>query len=326
MQYDNMPAAILFAAVISSAVVAAPAVAQDPYPARTIEFITPYPPGGISDNSFRAIEPFLVKELGGSLVNINKVGAGGQVAAEYVARAPADGYTILNGANPIFTSARAMRGEELSVKPEDFIAIGTYTLDPTILVVSKDAPFKTMDELVAYAKDHPGELSAGDGGIGGAGHFTMEALKLTNDVDITIAHFQGAAALKPQVLGGHVSMVLAGTSTFLPLIESGDLIPIAITSKHPDLPDVPTVAELNAPDAAFHPTQAFYVAKGTPQPIVDTLAAALSSVMKNPDAQAAVRKAGLLAQYADGAATDAANQEGYERSLKIVTTLGLTPQ
>jgi tripartite-type tricarboxylate transporter receptor subunit TctC len=322
----NAPAAILAAAVTIVIFGSMPVAAEDPYPADTIEFITPYPPGGISDNSYRAIEPFLAKELGGTLVNINKVGAGGQVAAEYVARAPADGYTILNGANPIFTSARAMRGEELGVKPEDFVALGTYTLDPTLLVVSKDSPFKTMDELVAYAKDHPGELSAGDGGIGGAGHFTMEALNLTKGLDITTAHFQGAAALKPQVMGGHVSMVLASASTFLPLIESGDLIAIAITSKHPSLPDVPTVAELDAPEAAFHPTQALYVAKGTPAPIVDKLTAALANVMNNPEARKAIEKAGLLSQYEDPAATVAANEQGYERALKIVNALGLSPQ
>jgi tripartite-type tricarboxylate transporter receptor subunit TctC len=319
-------AAVLTAAVTVAVLGVVPAAAQNTYPADTIKFITPYPPGGISDNSYRAIEPFMAKELGGTLVNINKVGAGGQVAAEYVAREAADGYTILNGANPIFTSARAIRGKALGVKPDDFIALGTYTLDPTLLVVSKDAPFKTMDELAAYAKDHPGELSAGDGGIGGAGHFTMEALKLTKGLDITTVHFQGAAALKPQVLGGHVSMVLASASTFLPMIESGDLIPIAITSEHPKLTDVPTVAELGVPDAAFHPMQALYVASGTPAPIVDKLSVALANVMKSAEARAAIEKAGLLSQYMDGAATVASNEEGYERALKIVNVLGLAPR
>ncbi len=293
------------------------------YPSRLIEFITPYPPGGISDTSFRVIEPFLGKELGVSVVNINKAGAGGQIAAEYCARAQPDGYTVFNGANVIFTTARALRNEKVGVTIDAFVAIGSYTVDPTVLVVSKDSPFKTMKELIAYAKANPGKLSAGDGGSGGAGHFMLEALKIIFGLDIATVHFQGAGILLQQVMGGHIDMVLAGASTFLPSIKSGQTIAIAVTIKHPDLPGVPTLSELNAADAAFDASQAFYVPKQTPQAVVHTLSSALAKVMSNPQATRAVSTAGLLPRYVDGAGTTAAIENDYRQAAKITQKLDL---
>ena len=313
----------LLAGAVFAAGVQDLALGQAAYPSRLIEFITPYPPGGISDTSFRVIQPFLAKELGVSLVNINKVGAGGQLAAEYSKRAKADGYTIFNGANPIFTTARALRGDKVGVTADDFIAIGLYTVDPTVLVVRKDSPYKSMDELIAYAKANPGKLSAGDGGNGGAGHFTIEAIKLIFGLDITVVHFQGAAVLVQQVLGGHIDMALAGASTFLPAVKNAQFSALALGSKHPDLPGVPSLAEVKAADASFDATQGFYVPQDTPPAIVATLSAALAKVMKAPEVNEAVRRAGLLPRYADGAATKASLDREYRQAAKIANTLGL---
>jgi len=316
----NLPLSFVVTTLLACAI--APVAAQQ-YPTKPIEFITPFPPGGISDTSFRVIEQFLAKELNGSLVNINKAGAAGQVGAEFVLRAPKDGYTVYNGANPIFTTARAMRGNQVALSANDFVPIGSYTLDPTILVVRKDSPIKNMKDLVAYAKANAGKLSSGDGGIGGAGHFTMEALNLVLGMQIKTAHFQGALALIPQVLGGHVDMVLAGTSTFLAQIKSGELVALAITAKHPDLPNVPTVSEVGAAEAAFQPSQGLYVAQGTPKEISDKLSTALATVMKNPQVIAALIKAGLLPQYLDGPQTAKALEVEYQQAVKIANTLGL---
>jgi tripartite-type tricarboxylate transporter receptor subunit TctC len=313
---------MLAAAVVAGAL-SGVAPAQSSYPARNIEFITPYPPGGISDTSLRVIQPYLAKELGVAVVNINKPGAGGQLAAEYCARGPADGYTVFNGANPIFTTARALRGRKLGITADDFVAIGSYTIDPTVLVVRSDSPFKTMAELVAHAKANPGKLNAGDGGIGGAGHFQLEAIKLIFGLQVGTVHFQGAGALLQQVMGGHIDMVLAGVSTFLPAIQAGQLRALTISAKHPDLPAVPSLADLKAADAAFSASQAFYVPKQTPPPVVQRLSVALAKVMAMPDAQAAVKNAGLLPRYVDGPGTTAALDREYNEAAKIVKALGL---
>lgn len=320
---NRIPGAIFAAAVLVAGGLHGLAHAQT-YPSRVIEFITPYPPGGISDTSFRVIEPYLTQELGGPVVNINKPGAGGRIAAEYSARSRPDGYTVFNGANVIFTTARALRAEKGGISADDFITAGSYTVDPTVLVVSKDSPFKTMDELVAYARAHPGTLSAGDGGNGGAGHFMLEALKLIFNLDITTVHFQGAGVLLQQVMGRHIDMVVAGGSTFLPAIKSGQLIGIAVTVKNPELPGVPTLAELKAADAAFDASQAFYVPKETPAPVVSTLSSALARLMSRPDAQSAVTRAGLVPRYVDGPGTMAALETEFRNAEKIVKKLALT--
>ncbi len=296
---------------------------QTTYPTRLIEFITPYPPGGISDTSFRVIQPALTKELGVSLVNINKSGAGGQLAAEYSARAEPDGYTVFNGANPIFTTARAIRGDKIRVTADDFVAIGSYTVDPTILVVRKDAPYKTMDELIAYAKANPGKLSAGDGGAGGAGHFTIEAIKLIFGIDIAAVHFQGAGTLIQQVQGRHIEIAVAGTSSFLPGIKSDQFTALALSSKHPDLPQVPTFGELKAADAAFDAWQGFFVPKATPPKMVERLSSGLAKVMNIAEVKQTVRKAGLLPRYVDGSGTNAMLDREYQWAVRIAKTLGL---
>jgi len=314
---------LVFGAIMVAGVHAA-ALADSTYPSRRIEFITPYPPGGISDTSFRVIQPALAKELGVSLININKPGASGQLAAEYSAHAKPDGYTVFNGANPIFTIARPTRSEKAGVTADDFIAIGAYTVDPTVLVVRKDAPYKTIKDLIAYAKTNAGKLNAGDGGMGGAGHITIEALNMIFGIDITAVHFQGAAALVQQVLGSHIQIAVAGTSTFLPLIKNGQFTALALSSKHPDLPDVPTLTELNAPDAVFDGWQGLFVPKETPPQVVRTLSVALARVMNTAETKETVEKSGLLPRYVDGPTTKAMLDREYQQALVVSKALGLS--
>lgn len=298
------------------------AQAENSYPNRSIQFITPYPPGGIADNSFRVIQPFLARKLGANLVDINKPGAGGLLAADYVRHAKPDGYTIFNGANVIFTTLRAMK-PKLAIPANDFALIGTYTMDPSIAVSRKDAPWKNMKELIAYAKAHPGKLNVGDGGVGGAGHFTMAALKLIFGANFVIIHYQGANALKTAILGHQVDVVCASTSTFLPLLKSGDLTGLAITAKHPELPKVPTFDQIGASDADFNPTQAFYVPKGTPDFVVSKLRRALSDVMKDPEIIKTMQHANLLPHYRNASSTVKELDQEYSRAKKIAEKLAI---
>jgi tripartite-type tricarboxylate transporter receptor subunit TctC len=294
--------------------------AESSYPSRSVQFITPYPPGGIADNSFRVIQPFLARKLGATLVDINKPGAGGLLAADYVRHAKPDGYTIFNGANVIFTTLRAMK-PKLAIPANHFAVIGTYTMDPSIAVSRKDAPWKNMKELIAYAKAHPGKLNVGDGGVGGAGHFTLEALKLIFNLNFIIIHYQGANALKTAILGHQVDVVCASTSTFLPLLKSGDLIGLAVTAKHPELPQVPSFDQIGASDAEFNPTQAFYVPSGTPKFVVSKLRRALSELMKDPGVLKAMHRANLLPHYRDASSTSRELDLEYSRAKKIVEKL-----
>lgn len=304
-----------------------PAIAQERYPARPIEVVTQYPPGGIADTSFRAIEPFLSKRLGVPLVIINKSGAGGAIATEYVKRARPDGYTILNGANTPLTTARAMN-PNLPYAISDFVGIGLYSVDPNIVISNRTAPWTNFAEFVQYAKAHPGELSYGDGGLGGGGFFTMEIIKQARGLDIQPIHYRGTGMLKTEMLGGHILLGSGGLGALGSLVAANQASGLAITTQRRvgDLPQVPTLVELGIPDAAVSPSMALFVPAGTRPDVIMILSTALADVMRNPDAPAALERSRMIPDYQDGPTTMRMYEAEYEQARKIVEKLQLTPE
>jgi tripartite-type tricarboxylate transporter receptor subunit TctC len=308
-------------------VCAGAAIAQEQYPTRPIEVVTQYPPGGIADTSFRAIEPFLSKRLGVPLVIINKSGAGGSIATEYVKRARADGYTVLNGANTPMTTARAMN-PNLPYAISDFVSLGLYSVDPNIVISSRAAPWTNFAEFLVYAKAHPGELSYGDGGLGGGGFFTIEIIKQARGLDIQPVHYRGTGMLKTEMLGGHIPLGSGGVGALGSLVAANQARGLAITSERrlADLPQVPTLFELGIPDAAVSPSMALFVPLGTPPDVIMLLSTALADVMRNPDALAALEKSRMIPEYQDGPTTMRMYEAEYEQARKIVEKLHLNTE
>ncbi len=307
-----------------AAVLPATATAQEKYPTRSIEVVTQYPPGGIADTSIRAIQPFLSKRLGVTLVIVNKPGAGGIIATEYVKHAAADGYTVLNGADTPFTTARATNSK-IPYSISDFVALGLYAVDPTVIISRANSPWKNFAELVRYAKANPGKLNYGDGGLGGGGFFTMEIVKQARDLTIQSVHFKGSAPLATQVLGGHIDLASGGRGALAPLVTGGLAIGLATTANErlPEMPDVPTLSELGIPDAAISPSMALFVPKATPANIIKTLSEALADVMRDPQAIAALKRAGIVPEYHDGATTTRMYEAEFANSRKIAEQLNL---
>lgn len=303
---------------------AAVARADASFPAHSIEVVTQYPPGGIADTSFRAIQPFLSKELGVPLVVLNKAGAGGIIATEYVKHSAPDGYTILNGANTPFTTARAVNNQ-ITYSISDFAALGFYAIDPTVVISGKGVPWKTFDQFVSYAKSHPGKLNYGDGGLGGGGFFTMEIIKRAKGLRIEAIHYKGSGALKTEILGGHIQLASGGRGALASLVSSGYALGLATTAnaRLPEIPDVPTLKELGIPDAAISPSMALFVVKGTPDGVVKKLSVALAKVMTNPKALAALRRSGMIPEYHDGPTTAQMYEAEYQRVRKIAQSLNL---
>jgi tripartite-type tricarboxylate transporter receptor subunit TctC len=289
------------------------------YPSRPIEVINQYPPGGIADNSLRAIQNLMMKELGATLVPVTKAGAGGAIATDFVKKAPPDGYTVLNGANPPMTTARALN-PNITYKISDFIVIGRYSLDPSVIVSKRNAPWKNFDEFIAYAKANPGKLSYGNGGMGGAGHFQTEMLKQQYGLSMEPIHYQGSGAVKAAILGGHVDVVVGNFSSFASnLPPSGDLLGLVSSAsrRHATVPDMPLLSEKGAGNAALSSYMMLLVPAGTPQPVVATLSKALAAVMRNPEAAAALERVGMVVDYADGPSATRALEDEYARATAI---------
>jgi len=301
-----------------------PAAAQPAYPARPIEVIIPFPPGGPADTAARIMQPKLSAALGVPLVLVNKSGGGGALAADYVSKSKPDGYTVFAATNAPVTIVAATQ-PDISYRPADFAAIGTSMTDVSVFVGKAGSPWKTLEEFVEYVRKNPGKLSYGSAGLGTVSFFAFELFKHAYGLDITHVPFQGGGPVKNAIMGGHVTIASSGLNSFAPLMKSGDLIALATSApkRVPAFPDVPTLAEKGFPDASLNIWMALFVPAKTPQGVVDTLAHALEQTMKEPSVVTAVEKAGMVVDYRGPSATAKLLETEYEAVKKVATRLGI---
>jgi len=296
------------ALLISGAVRLQSARAQAPYPTRPIECIIPFAPGGPTDTAIRLIQPQLSANLGVPLVLVNKAGGGGALGMDAVAKAKPDGYTLAATVRSTVTILPATQ-PDVTYKLGDFAVVGAYALDSQVVLVKAGSPWKTLEELVDYAKKNPGKLSYGTAGLGTNSFFTMELLKLTYGLDMTHVPFGGSGPVKNAVLGGHVQVGAASLSPMLSVLKSGDVVALAIsaTKRIPSIPNVPTMTEKGQPDASLSTWAEIYAPAKTPKAAIDRLAQALEKTMKDPAVVSAIEKAGLVVEY-----------HGPEETLKLI--------
>src|SRR5215813_846786 len=209
---------------------AGPVAAQPAYPARPIELIIPFPPGGPADAAARIIQPKLSAALGVPLVLINKAGGGGALAADYVAKSKPDGYTVFAATNAPVTIVTATQ-PDISYRPADFAAVGISMTDVSVFVGKAPSAWRTLDEFVEYARKNPGKLSYGSAGLGTVSFFAFELFKNAYGLDITHVPFQGGGPVKNAIMGGHVIIASSGFILFAPVINAVD--PIALAASVP---------------------------------------------------------------------------------------------
>ena len=279
------------------------ALAQS-YPARPIEFIIPFAPGGPTDTAIRLIQPTLSANLGVPVVLVNKAGGGGAIGMDGVAKAKPDGYTLAATVRSTLTILPATQ-PDVPYKISDFAPIGTYAVDSQVVMVKSGAPWKTLEELIEHAKKNPGKLTYGSAGQGTNSFFTMELLKLAHGLDIGHVPFGGSGPVKNALLGGHVQVGAAALSPVLSVIRSGDVIPLVTSAarRNPAVPGVPTFTEKGQPDISLSTWAELWAPARTPKPVMDRLAQALERTMKDPGVVAAIEKAGLQVEHNDPAAT-----------------------
>jgi tripartite-type tricarboxylate transporter receptor subunit TctC len=279
------------------------ALAQS-YPARPVEFIIPFAPGGPTDTAIRLIQPALSANLGVPVVLVNKAGGGGAIGMDGVAKAKPDGYTLAATVRSTLTILPATQ-PDVPYKISDFAPIGTYAVDSQAVMVKSGAPWKTLEELIEHAKKNPGKLTYGSAGQGTNSFFTMELLKLSHGLDIGHVPFGGSGPVKNALLGGHVQIGAAALSPVLSVIRSGDVIPLvtSATRRNPAVPGVPTFTEKGQPDISLSTWAELWAPARTPRPVLDRLAQALEKTMKDPGVVAAIEKAGLQVEHNDPAAT-----------------------
>jgi tripartite-type tricarboxylate transporter receptor subunit TctC len=274
-------AALVIAAMPAFANVAS---AQE-YPARPVRVIIPFPPGGSNDVVGRLIGTHLGERLGKQVIIDNRSGAGGVIGTEAVAKSPPDGYTLL-----MISLAHAVNPwlYKLTYDPiKDFAPIGLLAKGPNVLVVHPSLPVKSVKELIALAKQKPGDLQYASAGIGSFQHLGGELFKLTAGVDLLHVPFKGGGPAMIDVVGGHTKVMFSSMVQTVPQIKSGKLRALATggLERSPVLPDLPTIAEAGVPGYEAVNWWGLVAPAGTAQPIIDRLNREIEVVQKSPEVQ-----------------------------------------
>jgi tripartite-type tricarboxylate transporter receptor subunit TctC len=278
-----------------AALCAAPSRAEL-YPSRPLRVIVPWPPGGNADLLARVVGERLAPALGQAVVIDNHAGAGGNIGMAQAAGAPADGYTLVEviSANAINETLYPKLGFALM---RDFVPIGMAATMPLVLVVNPALPVRSVDELVAYARAHPGKLNYASGGSGTGGHLAAELFKSSAGIDIVHVPYKGATPAVTDIIAGQVQIFFDGLPSSLPHIRSGKLRALAVTTPHraSALPDLPTVAEAGLPGFDVRLWLGFMARQGTPAPVVERLNAELNRALAEPETRQRLAAMGLEA-------------------------------
>ncbi|MDO9438599.1 tripartite tricarboxylate transporter substrate binding protein [Hydrogenophaga sp.] len=275
--------ALLACAAVAGLGVSAPALAQ-PYPSKPVTIVVPYPPGGASDALARLLGDQLKDALGQPVLVVNRPGAGSLIGTQSVIRAPKDGYTLLFTGSAL--TIQAAVNKKFDVNLERDLAPISEMVRSTFLIATQTArPFKTVPELVKFAREHPKDLSFGTNGAGTTSFMIFEYLKSLTQVELLHVPYKGSAEAVAAVMAGDIQLVADPVYTLHKQVEAGNLRGLAVTGNKRSalLPNVPTVEEAGYPDFNITAWIGLLAPAGTPKPIVDRLGEAVMTIMKDPE-------------------------------------------
>ena len=293
------------AVALTAFAVAAPAQPQQSYPNKPVRLVVPYPPGGGADNLARMLVDKLTQRLGQQVIIDNRPGANGNIGMEIVAKAPADGYTMVINASTWAVNPSLYK---LPFDPiKDFAPIIQISSSPGVLVVHPSLPVKNVKELVALAKAQPGKLDYGSAGIGGFGHISAAVFTLMTGTRMVHIPYKGAAPALIDLLAGQIQVLFSDAAATMPHLKSGRMRALAVTSikRMPALSELPTIDEAGVKGYDNSSWMAIAMAAGTPKEIIARLNSDLSAILKLPDIQeksaalGAVIIGGTPEQFAD---------------------------
>jgi len=292
----------------AAALAVAGTVGGQSFPSRPVTLTVGFAPGGGTDTAARIIAQKLSENLGQSVVVDNKAGAGGNLAAQHIAMAAPDGYTIhLTSVGPMSVSPHLVK--DLAFDPKrDIAPITMGVVFPNVMVVHSGVPAKTLDEFVALAKQKPGQINYASAGVGGAGHLAGELFKERAGINMVHVPYKGGGPAMADLLAGRIDMYIGVPSTVAQHVEAGKLRALATTGakRSSTMPGVPTVAESGYPGFEATNWYAFVAPGKTPKDVLDFWNRELTKVLSDPQVRAELAKHGLdpapgtreeLAQY-----------------------------
>jgi tripartite-type tricarboxylate transporter receptor subunit TctC len=291
---------------LTAAALTLPLLAQAAYPDKLITLVVPYPPGGATDTIARKLAEPLSKRLGQTVIVENKAGAGTVIGATAVAKAPADGYTLLISSNTTFTVNAAIK-RSLPYDPQKgFESIGTVGSTPLVLLANPKVVANNLKELIALSKREANGMNFGSFGNGTTSHLAGEMLKVTTGANLVHVPYKGSAPAMTDLIGGQIPLTFDTNVAAMPQIAAGKVKALAVTSKrrYAQMPNVPTVAEAGFPDYEMSPWFAIVAPRGLPEPVRTALGKALADTVKDPATRAELEKIGVDVAYEPGSAYD----------------------
>ena len=254
------------------------------YPVKPVRLVSPFPPGSSADVTSRLYAPKLTEALRQQFIVDNRPGAAGNIGAETVARASADGYTLLT-APAALASSRSMYKKLTFDIVRDFEPISMLTTSAQLLAVRASLAVKSVKELIALAKSQPGQLTYASTGTGGSGHLTMELFRLQAGIDLVHVPYKGSSTAVPDLIGGQVDMMFSSSIALLPHLKAGRIRALGITSakRSAVLPELPTIAESGLPGFEAVGWSALLAPAKTPRSIVALLNSTIAKIAQAPD-------------------------------------------
>ena len=301
--------------------------AEGEYPSRPIKLIVPFPAGGTSDILGRLMADELSRILKQVVIVENIGGAGGIIGTDRAVKMPADGYTIIQtgvGQNAV---AHGLDPKLKYNSLTDFVHLSQVNSGPNVLVVHPSMPFKTVADIVGYAKKNPGKLDYGFTHAA-SGHMAMELFKQTTDIFLTGIPYRGGGPLLNDLLAGTVPMIFINQDAAMPYVKAGKIRPIAVSSlqRNPLYPDVPTVAESGYKGFQALSWSGLSVAKGTPQAIADKLEAAVVQAINSEAVRQRLTSVGFVIPTLGGKAYTAFVKSEIETWTSVIQTAGIKPE
>jgi tripartite-type tricarboxylate transporter receptor subunit TctC len=284
--------------LLSAGATVSPALAET-WPTRTVTIVTPFAAGSVTDATARIVGQILQEALGRPVVVENKAGAGGLIAAQAVARAEPDGYTLLLTTNSTHSAATALFKKVPYDPIKDFTPIARIGSFPSVVVVNPSVKVNTIQELVAYAKANPGKLSYGHGNS--TGYIAGEAIKNQAGIDIVHVSYRSNPAAVTDLIAGHIPMMIPDLNNALPQIAEKNMRPLAVLTKtrSASLPDVPTLDETVIPGFDLMAWAGLFGPANLPPEVVQTLARTLKAGLAKPDMLEKLKSSGIEPYWGD---------------------------
>lgn len=306
---------------------AASTVAAQAYPTRPVRFVVPYAPGGSTDTLARSIATVLADQLGQQVVVDNRTGANGDIGMTIVAKAPADGYTVVLGYIANLGIGPSLY-EKMPYDPvKDFAPITQVAGAPNIFVIHPSLPAKNFKEFLAYTKANPKKVSFASAGVASVGHLTGELLNELAGTDMQHVPYKGSGQAISDLLGGHIKVMISGMSSTLSHVRGGKLLGIAVTSakRSPSAPEIPTIGE-TFPGVEASAWYGVLAPAGTPKPIITRLNKDIHKSLQDPGVVKRLANVGFEITYGTPEQFASYIQSEIKKWAKVVKASGAKPE